>query len=366
MPGYKAGGPIQSITNFVNHFGSEFEISIVTSNKDLGESEPYENIEFNKWVVNEKYRVIYLDQSHQNRKQYQRLIKEQQYDFVYFNSLFSLYFTLIPLWVAMRNKKKIVLAPRGMLGAGALNLKKTKKQLLLCALKLSGIPKKILWQATANSECNEIKKCFGHKTQVHLAANLSAKMPMRPFKKNKNAGELNLFFLSRIAEKKNLIAALQYLLEVNEMYKVRFTIIGPVDEIKYWNECKEIIKKLPKHINVKVIGAKPNHEIPEILKDEHFMLLPTFHENFGHVIMEAFQNACPVILSDQTPWSELEQNRLGWDIPLNKPADFISAIEKAASMDGETFDEWSLNSFSFAKEFSNNENIVTANRALFT
>jgi glycosyltransferase involved in cell wall biosynthesis len=96
------------------------------------------------------------------------------------------------------------------------------------------------------------------------------------------------------------------------------------------------------------------------------MLLPTFHENFGHVIMEAFQNACPVILSDQTPWSELEQNRLGWDIPLNKPADFISAIEKAASMDGETFDEWSLNSFSFAKEFSNNENIVTANRALFT
>ena len=36
LPGYKAGGPIQSISNFVNHFGTVFDISIITSNKDLG------------------------------------------------------------------------------------------------------------------------------------------------------------------------------------------------------------------------------------------------------------------------------------------------------------------------------------------
>jgi glycosyltransferase involved in cell wall biosynthesis len=365
LPAYKAGGPIQSIANFVNHFGAELDISIVTSNKDLGDSEPFKNIEFNVWVVKKNYRVIYLDRVNQNRKRYELFLKEQQYDFVYFNSLFSIYFTLIPLWVAIQNKMKIVLAPRGMLGAGALKLKKRKKQIMLGILKLSGISQKLLWQATALSEMNEIKKCFGDETRVHLAPNLSAKMPIHSIKKNKIAGELNLFFLSRIAEKKNLSAALQYLREVNTKYKVRFTIIGPVDEVHYWQRCQEIIKEMPNHINVRLLGAIPNYELPVVLKEEHFMLLPTFHENFGHVIMEAFQSACPVILSDQTPWDELENKKLGWDIPLNKPADFILAIENAAAMDNLTYNEWSLKSFAFAKEFSNNNDIITANRALF-
>lgn len=365
LPAYKAGGPIQSIANFVNHFGAEFDISIVTSNKDLGDSEPFENIVFNTWIVKENHRVIYLDKANQNRKQYERFFKEQHYDFVYFNSLFSVYFTLIPLWTAIQNKKRIVLAPRGMLGAGALQLKKRKKQLLLLLLKLLNIPQKLLWQATAISEVTEIKKCFGGATRVHLAPNLSAKMPSHAFVKNKRAGELNLFFLSRIAEKKNLKAALRYLLEVNKQYLIRFSIIGPIDEQWYWNECLDLIEKMPNHINVNWLGAVPNQELPELLRDEHFMLLPTFHENFGHVIMEAFQSACPVILSDRTPWTELESKKLGWDIPLQQPEDFILAIEKAAAMDHLTYNQWSLQSFAFAKEFSNNKEIIIANRALF-
>lgn len=365
LPGYKAGGPIQSIANFVTHFGNELEISIVTSNKDLGDVEPYNNLKFNKWNHKGNYRIIYLDKEHQNISYFNFLLNEKLYDTVYFNSLFSVYYTLLPLLVAIKNKKRIVIAPRGMLGAGALNIKKTKKQLLLRVLKLSGIPKRISWQATAESEVEEVKKCFGANTNVFLAPNLSAKMKSEIVGKTKLKGKLNLFFLSRIALKKNLKAALQYLMEVSNEYKIRFAIIGPIDEIEYWKECEQLIKKMPNHITVNYIGAIPNLELPEILKEEHVMLLPTFHENFGHVIMESFQNGCPVIISDQTPWSNLENKRMGWDINLNEPKKFIKAIETMAKMNNLAYNEWSLNAFNFAKEKSNNETIIKAYGALF-
>ena len=365
LPGYKAGGPIQSISNFVNHFGAIFDISIVTSNKDLGAIEPYDAIESNVWIIRDNYRIKYLDKQHLNVSNYRFLLKEESYTTVYFNSLFSVYFALLPLWFAVKYNMRVVLAPRGMLGAGALNLSKRKKQLVLLFLKMSGIPNKIIWQGTASTEILEIKKCFGEKMQIKLAANLSATMPESLVPKQKEVATLNLFFLSRISEKKNLIGALHYLNQVKDCYQINFSIIGPIGAPAYWEECEVFIKKLPKHITVNYLGAIPNLELPEILKEQQVMLLPTFHENFGHVILEALQQGCPVILSDQTPWLDLEKKKIGYDIALDKPEDFIFAIESLAKMNEEDYQQWSWNAFNFATEFCNNKEIMEANRDLF-
>lgn len=366
LPGYKAGGPIQSMANFVSHFGKEFEISIATSNKDLGAEFPYPDIEPNVWLQKENYRIKYIDKKKLNSATYQQLLTEEKYDTVYFNSLFSVYFALLPLWFAVRYKMRVVLAPRGMLGAGALKLSKRKKQVVLWLLKLTGIPKKIVWQGTAASEIAEIKQCFGANVHTHLAPNLSAKMADMHIQKEKQENSLKLFFLSRISVKKNLIGALNYLKEVNKQYQITFTIIGPIGEENYWKECELLIQQLPKHITVNIVGAIPNLELPKLLKEQHVLLLPTFHENFGHVILEAFQQGCPVILSDQTPWEQLKEQQIGYDIPLKQPKDFIAAITTFAKMNEEEYQQWSENAFNFAKKFCNSEAIIEANRSLFS
>jgi len=365
LPGYKAGGPIQSIANFVNHFGEVFDISIVTSNKDLGAAEAYSGIVSNVWVEKGNYRIKYLDKKELNIGMYRFLLKEQAYDSVYFNSLFSVYFSLLPLCFAVSYKIRVVLAPRGMLGEGALQLNRWRKRLVLLGLKLSGIPNKIIWQGTANSEISEIKKNFGEKIQVKLAPNLSAKMTDVLISKQKEKDTLNLFFLSRISEKKNLVGALKYLNEINSRYHINFSIIGPIGEENYWNECEGLIKNLPKHITVDYLGSFPNLELPEVLKKQQVLLLPTFNENFGHVILEAFQAGCPVILSNQTPWLDLEKKKIGYDISLDNPKDFIFAIEAFANMELEDYHQWSLNAFQFAKDFCNNKEILQENRELF-
>ena len=201
--------------------------------------------------------------------------------------------------------------------------------------------------------------------QIKLAANLSATMPESLVPKQKEVATLNLFFLSRISEKKNLIGALHYLNQVKDCYQINFSIIGPIGAPAYWEECEVFIKKLPKHITVNYLGAIPNLELPEILKEQQVMLLPTFHENFGHVILEALQQGCPVILSDQTPWLDLEKKKIGYDIALDKPEDFMFAIESLAKMNEEDYQQWSWNAFNFATEFCNNKEIMEANRDLF-
>src|SRR5690606_35406238 len=59
-------------------------------------------------------------------------------------------------------------------------------------------------------------------------------------------------------------------------------------------------------------------------------LLPTRGENYGHVIAEALSVGTPVLISDQSPWRELQSDDLGWDLPLTEIAEFASTIERVA------------------------------------
>ena len=120
-PAFKAGGPIKSVVNLVDSLKSEFDISIATSNMDLNEELSLGSIQLNQWYQLNEYRIIYLDKSHQSLRNYNELFLSESFDTVYLNSMFSINFTLLPLLLFRSTSAKIVLAPRGMLGIGALN-----------------------------------------------------------------------------------------------------------------------------------------------------------------------------------------------------------------------------------------------------
>ncbi len=49
-PGFKAGGPIQSCKNIVNTLADEFDFYIFTSDRDLGDKNPYQDIQTDTWL----------------------------------------------------------------------------------------------------------------------------------------------------------------------------------------------------------------------------------------------------------------------------------------------------------------------------
>lgn len=137
---------------------------------------------------------------------------------------------------------------------------------------------------------------------------------------------------------------------VDLKHKIVFTIIGPIEDNNYWNLCQNKIKELNKNIKVVFLGSLMPKIISKILKDQHVLLFPTLHENFGHVIMESWESGCPVIISDKTPWRNLSIQKLGFDINLNLIQDFVSVIEKFSIMNKDEYSVWSESSLSFSKK----------------
>ena len=59
-PAYKAGGPIVSISNIVEHLGDYFDFYIITSDRDIGDKRSFPNISNKYWHKVGKANVYYL------------------------------------------------------------------------------------------------------------------------------------------------------------------------------------------------------------------------------------------------------------------------------------------------------------------
>ncbi|MEJ8801764.1 glycosyltransferase family 4 protein [Pontibacter sp. H249] len=368
LPGYRAGGPIKSVANIVNSLKGSFNFSIVCGNTDFGDDTPYDGIKSNCWIQVSGYRVMYLDREHQSLKQFREILKSTKYDVLYLNSLFSTRFTFFPLLAhkLSANKAKVVLAPRGMLGEGALALKKQKKKIFLSFVKATGLFKNVVWHASTIYEVNEIRVVFGANTQVEIATNISTAISDTFNPKVKSPDNTTFFFLSRISPKKNLLAALQMLTKLDLTNQVSFKIIGPVEDAAYWDKCQKQIALLPQNIVVDYIGSVPNSLLPTYLNSYHFMVLPTLNENYGHVVVEAWEAGCPVILSDQTPWRNLIEDKVGWDIPLNNEKQYLDVLRKCVLMEQEEFSSFGGHIKKYLQSKVVTDEIIEQNKTLFS
>ena len=75
----------------------------------------------------------------------------------------------------------------------------------------------------------------------------------------------------------------------------------------YWEKCQRIIDDLPENIQVKYNGTIGHEKVVREMASHDLFFLPTLGENFGHVIFEALAAGCPILISDQTPWRNLEK-----------------------------------------------------------
>lgn len=120
--------------------------------------------------------------------------------------------------------------------------------------------------------------------------------------------------------------------------KVIYDIYGPIKDTEYWERCKEEMGNLPEGILVNYKGSVIPSKVSETLQAYHYFVLPTLGENFGHAIFEALINGVPVLISDQTPWLELEDKKAGWSIELNRRGEWKSRVEHLIHKDVDYYD----------------------------
>ena len=367
LPGVKAGGPIRTLSSLVARLGDEFAFWVLTRDRDFGDAQPYDDLVPGTWLTVGKARVQYVAETSMTRGLLARAVKESNARAMYLNSFFSLRFAILPVLYArlrLLPAVSIILAPRGEFSPGALRLKRIKKRCFLLLGKASGLYRDVVWQASSDHEVRDIRREFGHHARIVVAPNLA--MPsdsaISAERSPKQAGVLRIVFLSRVSRKKNLDGALSMLRGLHG--RVSLDIYGPVEDASYWQECQDAIRTLPSNVAVHYGGMVAHSDVGRIFRAHDLFLFPTLGENFGHVILEALTAGCPVMISDRTPWRNLKQMEVGWDIPLDQPALFERALAECVEMGDELHRRMSTCASAFAQARMEDPEIVEQNRRL--
>jgi glycosyltransferase involved in cell wall biosynthesis len=368
LPGDKAGGPVRSVANLIAHLSQEYEFAVITRDTDYTERTPYSGVLSDTWN-DTPYgaRVYYISEEQLTRETISRLLKETAYDHVYLNGIWSQPFTRWPLEYLRGNKKHVpvTIAVRGMLAPSAMAIKRLKKKTFLAFAKLNGFFDNVTFHATTDQEREEVKSVFGKNAVVHVAGNLPRKndFTIQQATEARIHGAVRLVSVARIAPEKNTLFAINVLAEVKAT--VTFDVWGACYDTAYYEQCQLAVADLPKHITVNFHGPLDSGKIAETLADADALFLPTRGENFGHIILEAMQCGLPVLISDQTPWKELEQQLAGWDLPLDNPKAFAEIIDRLAQISNEEMLRWKNGALLSAKRYTEDPKLIGLSQTLF-
>lgn len=338
LPGYKAGGILRSIINTVDNLCIDFDFWIVTRDRDLGDKTPYASTSVDQWQKVGNAMVFYLPPANVTLKIIRRILLTTPHHIIYLNSFFDP-FTIKVLLIRKFSRlsfKPVIVAPRGEFAWASLKLKYPKKYVFIQVARLIGLYKNITWHASSELDGMKILKVMKiNNNLIHNALDLPTKhitniSPISSVQPICDHEGLRLVFLSRISRCKNLNYALCILSKVKT--RILFDIYGPIEDLKYWEECKKLINQLPANIKVKYLGNANPNQVVKIFSCYDLFLFPSGGENYGHVIAESLTSGTPVLISDKTPWRNLENDNFGWDISLDQMDSFVELIEKYALM----------------------------------
>jgi glycosyltransferase involved in cell wall biosynthesis len=333
LPGYRSGGPVRTIANFVDQLGDEFDIRIVCRDRDALDTKPYSNVAVDAWNAVGKAQVFYASENTVSLRGIRRLLRDTPHDVLYLNSFFSFGFSILPLLARrlhLAPRKACVIAPRGEFSQGALELKAAKKRLFISLAKSFGLYRGLHWQASSEFEATDIRRELGAlASELSIAPDLLPALDStKSVATSRRAGPLRIIFLSRISPMKNLDFLLRVLAKVTA--SVELAIYGPREDASYWKQCQRLLEQLPENIYVSLHDQVPNERVRSVFAEYDLFAFPTRGENFGHVILESLSVGTPVLLSDQTPWLSNLHNGLEvleldddlWVVRLNEWAKF--------------------------------------------
>lgn len=147
-----------------------------------------------------------------------------------------------------------------------------------------------------NYQKNNLKKHYGFKDTVleviPLGVDISVFKPLKIAKE-----ETELLYVGRISRLKQIekiIESLNFLVHTKKEY-VTLNIIGPESDIRYLKELKSLVSQYRLSPQVKFKGSLSQEQLIPFYQKATLLLLPSKHESFGMVMVEAMACGTPVI-----------------------------------------------------------------------
>jgi len=365
LPGFKSGGPIRTIANMIDAVGDEVSFKVICLDRDLGDKKSYPSIDSNNWNQQGKAKVFYIKRGPLGALKLLSILRRLDFDIVHLNSFLSFQFSILPIFLLkiFGLKVPVILGPRGEFSQGALALKSKKKQLFIQLSKLLHIHYRVTWHASSIHEANDIRRVMGKSSNIRIATDIAASISNTALPRRVASERLRIVFISRISPMKNLEYAINILSGLTDL--LVFDVYGPLEDKAYWKTCCQAAKNLPNNIQFNYLGSLQPDAVIQTLTGYDLFFLPTRGENFGHVIAEALFAGLPVLISDQTPWRQLSEMHLGWDLPLPDKNAFASAIRQCIKSSGDDYHAWRSHIKDWALQNIGNQEAINATRQLF-
>lgn len=335
-PAFRGGGPIRSIAALVVSNPPDIQAVVLTSDQDLGARAPLP-VRANEWLMSpaasgggETYYATLKSPLRYWRALLE--VRRRRPSVLHFNSFMNPRLTIVPLllWrIGFWGSARILLAPRGEFGGGALSRRPAKKRLYMALFRALGFPRVTMWHSTAAHETEDIRRMWGQQALVIERGN-DTLLSATAIPPEAVEGPLRTVFLGRIVEHKGLAIALRAL--ANVTVPVHLDVYGSKEDESYASACESLATALPNHISVTFRGAVAPDNVVGVLAGYEVLLMPTAGENFGHVIAEALSASCVVLTTPETPWTA----RLLPDAGLildRAPDAWSDAIQRLASED---------------------------------
>ncbi len=257
---------------------------------------------------------------------------------------------IYPAWAARRSATPLIVSPRGMLGAAALQFSRWRKRAFWLALQGSALRTAACLHATSEAELADIRAA-GLCQPVAVIPN-GIDVPPHAGIKPAPQGMRTVLFLGRIHPKKGIDTLLAAWAAIEARHPDwRLDIVGPLDG-DYAPTLERIIadRKLARaRLSGPLYGADKFRAYAEA----DLFVLPTLNENFAMTVAEALAQGTPVISTKGAPWQGLEAHGCGWWIdhgvePLASTLDRAMSTDRARLADmGEAGREWMQRDFSW-------------------
>lgn len=249
-------------------------------------------------------------------------------DIIYIQYLFH-YTVFISVLCSFFLRKKVVICPRGSLSVWGLNYKHKWIKKIWLNVFIRPFVANVIWQACSYLEVDDIKNIFKNSEVVEIndgidfdsfqAIESISKLELVNQFTNQNFKKVSEVFFSmgRLHEIKGFDVIVDaFFLFVKNNPNAKLLIAGSDDG--YETFLRQKIEKLNLLDSVFLIGAINHENKCKLLSNCSAFALASKFESFGIVVAEALAAGVPVIISNKTPWKDIENNNCGIFTENNK------------------------------------------------